>query len=58
MKKICLNCEFFECCDNEGEFLERGVCTAYAVNLTVDDKHTCQIWEINKQREKDIKDGC
>ena len=60
MKKICLNCKWFECCDDDGGFLEKGYCMAKppAVYEYVEDDGTCEKWEACKHREKDIEAGC
>lgn len=62
MKKICLNCEYWECCDGNGEFLtdERTYCT-YPPNtarMYVRDEDSCSDWVADKQRESDIENGC
>ncbi len=57
MKKICINCAHFECCDEGGEFLETGFCLIKDLYTLVEDDDTCGEWVANKQREKDIRDG-
>lgn len=57
MKKICINCAYFECCDENGEFLETGYCLIKDLYTFVEDDHICDEWAADKQREKDIRDG-
>ena len=57
MKKICLNCTHFECCDDDGEFLACGYCVIDPHQKDVKDEDTCDVWAANKQREKDLEDG-
>lgn len=57
MKKICLNCAFFECCDDEGGFLEKGYCLIQDLYTYVEDDGTCEEFSPCKQRQKDIKEG-
>lgn len=57
MKKICMNCEFFECCDGNGDFLEVGVCLIQDFPTHVADDDTCLSFSMNKQREEDLKNG-
>jgi len=57
MKKICINCNWFECCDDDGEFLEKGYCLTQDLYTYVEDDETCDEWLACKQREEDLKNG-
>jgi len=55
MKQICLNCIYFECYDDMGEFLEKGYCMG--TTMSVNDDDTCSQYKANPQREEDLKNG-
>lgn len=57
MKQICLNCTHFECCDEYGEFLEKGFCGIDPLLKDVEDDDTCSQYKANPQREEDLKNG-
>lgn len=57
MKKICLNCQYFEVVDEDGDILEEGYCLIQDLYTYVNDKDTCNDWLASKQREEDIKNG-
>lgn len=52
MKKICINCAYFECCDEDGEFLEKGFCLIQDLYTFVKDDDTCDEWVAN------LRSGC
>jgi hypothetical protein len=49
MKKICENCQWFECTDIDGSLLDNGYCIMQDLYTFVEDDYTCDEWVANKK---------